>query len=187
MSTNPRITVMKHYQWKQMKWADEVFELSHWFIYPNANSVCEHLFVFVEETFLFRNISSYLRLVPRFRAAARSPAVTARLCYADNQRHLPVQSKDCFASWKNHWNFDSQFGIFIIVMREKSNKFKRGQGRKKSTVLKKDDISWLSKNTHFDPETVKDWHKVRIFYCNFNWQIYINIYIFYCNLSDKYI
>ena len=86
---------MKHYQWKQLKWADEVFELSHWFIYPNANSVCEHLFVFVEETFLFRNISSYLRPVPRFRAAARSPAVTARLCYADNQRHLPVQSKDC--------------------------------------------------------------------------------------------
>ena len=46
-------------------------------------------------------------------------------------------------------------------MREKkSNKFKRGQGRKKSVVLKKDDISWLSKNTHFDPDTVTEWHKV---------------------------
>ena len=46
-------------------------------------------------------------------------------------------------------------------MREKSNKFRRGQGRKKSVALKKDDISWLSKNTHFDPETVTEWHKVR--------------------------
>ena len=48
-------------------------------------------------------------------------------------------------------------------MREKSNKFRRGQGRKKSVALKKDDISWLSKNTHFDPETVTEWHKVRIY------------------------
>ena len=48
-------------------------------------------------------------------------------------------------------------------MREKkSNKYKRGQGRKKSVVLKKDDISWLSKNTHFDPDTVTEWHKVRV-------------------------
>ena len=46
-------------------------------------------------------------------------------------------------------------------MREKSNKFRRGQGRKKSVALKKDDISWLSKNTHFDPETVTEWHKVK--------------------------
>ena len=50
-------------------------------------------------------------------------------------------------------------------MREKkSNKFKRGQGRKKSVALKKDDISWLSKNTHFDPDTVTEWHKVRKVY-----------------------
>ena len=47
-------------------------------------------------------------------------------------------------------------------MREKSNKFRKGQGkRKKSVALKKDDISWLSKNTHFDPDTVTEWHKVR--------------------------
>ena len=53
------------------------------------------------------------------------------------------------------------FFLFLKKMREKSNKFRRGQGRKKSVALKKDDISWLSKNTHFDPETVTEWHKVR--------------------------
>ena len=54
-------------------------------------------------------------------------------------------------------------------MREKSNKFRKGQGkRKKSVALKKDDISWLSKNTHFDPDTVTEWHKVRIFRYHFN-------------------
>ena len=57
-------------------------------------------------------------------------------------------------------------------MREKSNKFRKGQGkRKKSVALKKDDISWLSKNTHFDPDTVTEWHKVRIFILTFKQKV----------------
>ena len=43
-----------------------------------------------------------------------------------------------------------------------NNKFKKGQTRKKSVALKKDDIVWLSKNTNFDPENIEDWHKVDI-------------------------
>ena len=44
-------------------------------------------------------------------------------------------------------------------MREKGGKFKK-EKKRKSVALKKDDVSWLSKNTHFDPECIKDWHKV---------------------------
>ena len=48
-------------------------------------------------------------------------------------------------------------------MREKTNKFKKNQKKRGSVCLKKDDMAWLSKNTHFDPEHIKDWHKVHIF------------------------
>ena len=43
-----------------------------------------------------------------------------------------------------------------------NKQFKKGQTRKKSVVLKQDDIVWLSKNTNFDPENIEDWHKVDI-------------------------
>ena len=48
-------------------------------------------------------------------------------------------------------------------MREKTNKFKKNQKKRGSVCLKKDDMAWLSKNTHFDPEHIKDWHKVHIY------------------------
>ena len=45
-------------------------------------------------------------------------------------------------------------------MREKGGKFRK-EKKRKSVALKKDELGWLSKNTHFDPENIKDWHKVR--------------------------
>ena len=41
-----------------------------------------------------------------------------------------------------------------------SGKFRKEKKRKNS-VLAKNDINWLAKNTHFDPENIKEWHKVR--------------------------
>ena len=46
-------------------------------------------------------------------------------------------------------------------MKEKAGagKFRKGKKRKNS-ILQKDDLSWLAKNTHFDPDNIKEWHKV---------------------------
>ena len=46
-------------------------------------------------------------------------------------------------------------------MREKTKagKFRR-ERKRASVVIKKDDMKWLSKHTHFDPENIELWHKV---------------------------
>ena len=32
--------------------------------------------------------------------------------------------------------------------------------RKKSIALEKNDLQWLSQNTHFESQNIKDWHQV---------------------------
>ena len=45
-------------------------------------------------------------------------------------------------------------------MREKAGKFKKAP-RRKAVVLNKSDKAWLTKNTHFDPDNISEWFKVR--------------------------
>ena len=47
-------------------------------------------------------------------------------------------------------------------MREKVGKFRKaGAQKRKPVVLNKSDKDWLTKNTHFDPENISEWFKVR--------------------------
>ena len=47
-------------------------------------------------------------------------------------------------------------------MREKAGKFRRGGAQKrKPVVLSKSDKDWLAKNTHFDPDNISEWFKVK--------------------------
>ena len=45
-------------------------------------------------------------------------------------------------------------------MREKKAKFRKEKIRR-CAALTRDDMKWLSENTHFDPDNISEWFKVR--------------------------
>ena len=45
-------------------------------------------------------------------------------------------------------------------MREKKAKFRKERVRR-CAALTRDDMKWLSQNTHFDPDNISEWFKVR--------------------------
>ena len=45
-------------------------------------------------------------------------------------------------------------------MRERKNKFRK-EKKRNSVALTKSELSWLSKNTHFDHDNILEWFKVR--------------------------
>ena len=101
-------------------------------------------------------------------------------------KHLPNQSLDRgrengfyrWIFWDHLWaskticDYFKQFPTHQELLVEKMNSKMMQEGKqgsqagakekKKGGALEKNDLQWLSQNTHFEPQNIKNWHQVGI-------------------------